>query len=189
MFSCLLTRNDVLTRSLEETGVAIDIFDELLPDTMPYKIVVDADGTLEDADFRADFYDAFVQKFQDRVLNCKTDYWLQKYKKYFTPDWIATVGKRYGIFIQDMEYDINYANLTETVKYEHTEPVRNASAGDTPSFVDETTRRFIQPAGPLGAANIIKDSMDSIKHPFTEELEKMSAWFVNEMLLESVPWH
>jgi len=187
LFSNLPTRNDVLKESIDNGGEEIDIFDLLLPKVMPYKIVVDADGTLEDADFRKDFYDAFVEKFGDRVLNTEWPYWVQKYKKYFTVDWISTVGKRYGIFIQDMEYDINYANLTETVRYEHTEPVRNASAGDTPSFIDETTRRFIQPAGPLGAANIIKDSMDAIKHPFTEEFEKMGAWFVNELLLESVP--
>lgn len=188
IFLCLSSRNELIEEViLDELGEPLppyDVFDLVLPAVMPYDYVLDADGTVELRDFREAFLYSMTARFQDRVLNTCPKYWVNKYRAFFTSNWVATVGKKYSIWQQNHELDINYANLTETITNEHTEPVRNASANDTPSTKDVMTRRFIQPSGPLGAANIIKDSMDSIDHPFTQELDKMEKWFVNEKIME-----
>lgn len=162
-----------------------NVLDMVLPDTMTYPHVLDEfTGETEPRSFKEALLSALTTRFQHRQLNESKEYWVQKYSKTFTPVWVDTVGKRYAIWMQDRELDVNYANITETHTLEHIEPVRDASFADTPSTKDISTREFKQPSGPLGASDIISKSMDSIHHPFTRELEMMEKWFINEKLAE-----
>ena len=166
---------------------------EILPEKMEY-VLVDEEGEpvmdgneYKKESFKEIFHDAMVFRYGDRCISHERKYWIQKYKTWFDPITVSTLAKKYAIWMQDKEYDINYANLKETVTTTRTEPVRNPNVStEKPSGRDYMERTFLQPAGPLGAANIIKDSMDSIENPLTMELMAMERMFLNEHIIEDL---
>lgn len=170
-----------------------DIFMDILPEKMEY-VVVDSEGQpVMDGDeyktesFKEILHAGMVTKYGDRCINHERKYWVQKYRTWFDPVLTSTLAKKFAIWMQDKELDVNYANLTETIENVQVKPVRNASSElEIPSTRDTTTRRFLQPSGPLGAANIIRESMESIENPLTVELYAMERMFVNETIIEDL---
>lgn len=181
------TRNNV---KLEDER---DIFNEILPTDMTY-IVVNEHGkpiienNVEKREsFREIVHETMVYMYGDRCINAEIEYWIQKYKTYFDPLIVSTLGKKMSIWMQNREFELDYVNIKETSTNTRIEPVRNASIdNEKPSTKDISERTYVQPVGAMGTAIKMRDSMNSIKNPLTTELYGMEKMFIDESIIERV---
>lgn len=180
-----ITRNDVLADSDR------DIFNEILPDIMEYFVVDDegkpiiTNGVEEKASFKEVVHDSMVQMYGDRCVNEELEYWVQKNKAWFNPLLVSELGKKYSIWMQNREFELDYVNIQEKTVNTRIEPVRNASSSsETPSTKDILERSYKQPVGAMGTAIKVRDSMNAIKNPLAVELYFMEKMFIAECIIE-----
>ncbi len=182
-----ITRNNFLM----DTGR--DIFDEILPEKMEYFVVdehgkpIIENGIEKKESFRDIVHETIIWIYGDRCINAEVEYWIQKYKTWFDPLMVSTLGKRYSIWMQNREFELDYVNLKEKNTVTRIEPVRNASLLDeTPSTKDISEREFIQPTGAMGTAIKMRDSINAINNPLMKELYGMEQMFINEGIIERI---
>lgn len=182
---------EFITRNNIKADDDRDIFAEILPDTMEYFVVDDEGkptitaGVEEKKSFKEVVHESMVQMYGDRCINEELEYWVQKNKSWFNPLLVAELGKKYSIWMQNRDFELDYVNIQEKSVNTRIEPVRNASSStETPSTKDIFERSYKQPVGAMGTAIKIRDSINAIKHPLINELYAMEVMFISECIVE-----
>lgn len=180
-----ITRNNVMTDDDR------DIFAEILPVSMEYFVVDDEGkpiitaGVEEKKSFKEVVHESMIQMYGDRCINERLEYWIQKNKAFFNPMLVSELGKKYSIWMQNREFELDYVNIQERNVNTRIEPVRNASSSsESPSTKDIFERSYKQPVGAMGTAIKVRDSMNAIKNPLTVELYFMEKMFIAECIIE-----
>lgn len=151
-----------------------DIIEDILPScSYHYKD--------EDVDFRSRLYNAIYDMYgDDHVGYCSITKFSLLLKKKCTLEKINTLGKQLSIYDQNRESDVDYANFenTQTSEIEELPDTVYDSSKKYLTQKQTLTNKMVQPSGPLGAATLIKDSMNAISNPIVDFVNGLSELFI-----------